>query len=72
MQWDTVIAAVGGATVVAAGCAIFLKGVVDRLLDSKLKVLEERRKRIAESLANAEKIKQQLADAEADRRHGQG
>jgi F-type H+-transporting ATPase subunit b len=30
-----------------------------------LAVLEERRKRIAESLANAEKIKQQLAEAEA-------
>jgi len=30
-----------------------------------LKVLEERRQKIAESLANAEKIKAQLADAEA-------
>lgn len=30
-----------------------------------LAVLEERRKRIADSLVNAEKIKQQLADAEA-------
>lgn len=30
-----------------------------------LKVLDERRNKIAESLANAEKIKQQLADAEA-------
>ncbi|HWL53555.1 MAG TPA: F0F1 ATP synthase subunit B [Chthoniobacteraceae bacterium] len=30
-----------------------------------LKVLDERRTKIAESLANAEKIKQQLADAEA-------
>jgi F-type H+-transporting ATPase subunit b len=30
-------------------------------------VLEERRKRIEESLANAEKIKKQLADAETDR-----
>jgi F-type H+-transporting ATPase subunit b len=33
-----------------------------------LKVLAERRERIAESLANAEKIKQQLAEAEAARR----
>jgi F-type H+-transporting ATPase subunit b len=33
-----------------------------------LKVLEERRQRIAESLANAEKIKQQLAEAEVARR----
>jgi F-type H+-transporting ATPase subunit b len=32
-----------------------------------LKVLEERRQRIAESLANAEKIKQELAKAEAAR-----
>lgn len=32
-----------------------------------LDVLEERRKRIAESLENAEKIKRQLADAEAQR-----
>jgi F-type H+-transporting ATPase subunit b len=33
-----------------------------------LKVLEERRQRIAETLANSEKIKQQLAEAEAARR----
>ncbi len=33
-----------------------------------LNVLEERRQRIAESLANAEKIKQQLAETEAARR----
>ena len=33
-----------------------------------LTVLEERKQRIAESLANAEKIKQQLAEAEAARR----
>ena len=33
-----------------------------------LQVLEERRQRIAESLANADKIKQQLAEAEAARR----
>ncbi|MGE3311056.1 MAG: F0F1 ATP synthase subunit B [Limisphaerales bacterium] len=33
-----------------------------------LTVLEERRHRIAESLANAEKIKQQLAEAEASRK----
>ncbi|MBL9134470.1 MAG: F0F1 ATP synthase subunit B [Verrucomicrobiales bacterium] len=33
-----------------------------------LKVLEERRQQIAESLANAEKIKVQLAEAEAARR----
>ena len=32
-----------------------------------LKVLEQRREEIAQSLANAEKIKQQLADAEASR-----
>lgn len=33
-----------------------------------LQVLDERKKRIAEGLANAEKIKQQLAEAEAARR----
>ncbi len=33
-----------------------------------LTVLEERKQRIAEGLANAEKIKQQLAEAEASRR----
>ena len=44
MQLDSLVAALGGAAVVAAGAGMWLKGTLDRLLDSKLKRLEEERK----------------------------
>ncbi|MBS0448500.1 MAG: hypothetical protein JSR59_21470 [Proteobacteria bacterium] len=54
IQWDTVLVAIGGTAAVAAGSAFFAKGIFDRVLDSRLKRIEDQIKQ-----SQAERIRRE-------------